>query len=381
MRIAMIGTRGVPARYGGFETCVEEVGSRLAKAGHEVTVYCRSGAGGPAPGWHKGMRLVTLPALRRRALETLSHTFLSVAHVVTHVRPDAVLVFNAANAPFLPALRLRRLPVATHVDGLEWQRGKWGPRAQQYYRVAESMSVRWSDALIADATGIADYYTSEFGAPTRLISYGAPRVSARPDEVSSLGLRPTGYHLVVARFERENHVAEIVRGYARSGTTTPLVVVGAAPYGARYTAEVHEAADDRVRFLGSVWDQDLLDQLYANAFVYWHGHSVGGTNPSLLRAIGAGAATNAFDVSFNREVLGGSGRYWNDPDDVARLVDEADGQAAEIRARGELALAEADRYDWDEVAAAYDRLCRDLADGGSPRGHRGSGRRTREGAQ
>jgi len=143
---------------------------------------------------------------------------------------------------------------------------------------------------------------------------------------------------------------------------------------------VHEAADDRVRFLGSVWDQDLLDQLYANAFVYWHGHSVGGTNPSLLRAIGAGAATNAFDVSFNREVLGGSGRYWNDPDDVARLVDEADSQPAGIRVRGELALAEADRYDWDEVADAYDRLCRDLADGGSRRGHRESGRRTREGA-
>ena len=188
-RIALVGTRGVPARYGGFETAVEEVGRRLADAGHEVVVYCRTSADEPRPETHLGMQLVHLPAMRRRSLETLSHTGLSVAHLLAH-RVDAAIVFNAANAPWLPLLRAARIPVATHVDGLEWKRAKWGGTGKRYYRVAEALSVRWSDALIADAQGIADYYRDEFGAPTELIAYGAPKIAggasdkladARPD--------------------------------------------------------------------------------------------------------------------------------------------------------------------------------------------------------
>ncbi|MGH8976817.1 MAG: DUF1972 domain-containing protein, partial [Acidimicrobiia bacterium] len=175
MKIAMVGTRGVPARYGGFETCVEEVGSRLSAAGHEVVVYCRTNSSeDPArPKEYKGMSLVHRPALKKRSLETLSHTALSVGHLMTHPA-DAVLLFNAANAPMLPALRTRGLPVATHVDGLEWKRAKWPPLGRKYYRIAESLAVRWSDALIADAHGIREYYDNEFGAPTELITYGAP---------------------------------------------------------------------------------------------------------------------------------------------------------------------------------------------------------------
>ena len=142
--VALVGTRGVPARYGGFETCVEEVGTRLAARGHDVTVYCRPTADEERPAEYAGMRLVHRGALRRRSLETLSHTGLSVAHLLRH-RTDAAIVFNAANAPYLPALRAARIPVATHVDGLEWRRAKWGRTGQRYYRTAESLAVRWSD--------------------------------------------------------------------------------------------------------------------------------------------------------------------------------------------------------------------------------------------
>ena len=196
-----------------------------------------------------------------------------------------------------------------------------------------------------------------------MISYGAPQVTANPSALEGTGLLPRAYHLVVARFEPENHVAEIVEGYSRSAAQHPLVVVGGAPYGAGYTARVHAAADDRVRFLGPVWDQHLLDQLYANSLVYWHGHSVGGTNPSLLRAMGAGASTNAFDVSFNREVLRDSGRYWSTPDEVARQAEEAERDTVTTTARGCDSLVESRRYDWDDVAAAYEQLCVDLATG------------------
>ncbi len=376
VRIAMIGTRGVPARYGGFETCVEEVGSRLADRGHDVTVYCRrpEGASGPDPVEHKGMRLVTLPALRRRSLETLSHSALSVAHVLGR-GTDAALVFNAANAPLLPALRARGVPVATHVDGLEWQRAKWGGVGREYYRRAESLAVRWSDALIADAQGISDYYAAEFAAPTTLISYGAPLVDERkPDLLVPLGLRPQGYHLVVARFEPENNVETAVRGYVSSSSLLPLVVVGSAPYADEYTAAVHAAADERVRFLGGVWDQELLDQLYANACSYVHGHSVGGTNPSLLRAIGAGVPTTALDVFFNREVLGDAGEYWADAGDLARLLKESEAHPEETRARGAAARLRALDYDWDDVADGYEDLCRRLAARDVP-SRRPSGRR------
>lgn len=368
LRIAMVGTRGVPARYGGFETCIEEVGTRLAARGHQVTVYCRrTNVDGPALDDFQGMRLVHLPAMRKRSLETLSHTGLSVAHLARH-RTDVALVFNCANAPWLPVIRSSGIPVATHVDGLEWKRAKWGPLGKRYYKLAERLSVRWSDALIADAVGISNYYRETHSAATNLISYGAPVVEPGSDGLAGVGLGPDAYHLLVARFEPENHVLEIVRGYAQSSARLPLVVVGSAPYSDEYTQRVHAEADSRVRFLGGVWDQKLLDQLYANARSYLHGHSVGGTNPSLLRAIGAGAPTEAFDVVFNREVLGSAGRYFTAPDELARLVEDSETDPAAAVRRGQAALQRAGSYDWDDVADRYEGLCRRLA--GPGRAHR-----------
>jgi glycosyltransferase involved in cell wall biosynthesis len=372
----MVGTRGVPAQYGGFETCVEEVGARLAARGHDVIVYCRTtrADSNERPTSYRGMTLVHHRAIRRRSLETLSHTAGSVAHLTAHP-VDTVLLFNAANAPLLPVLRARGLPVATHVDGLEWRRAKWSGAGRRYYRIAESLAVRWSDAVIADAAGIREYYELEFGAHAQLISYGAPDISSqRPALLAPLDLDPRGYHLVVARFEPENHIDMIVDGYCASRARLPLVVVGAAPYADAYTARVKARADARVRFLGAVWDQELLDELYANALIYLHGHSVGGTNPSLLRAIGAGAATDAFSVSFNREVLGDAGRYWSTAADVAVLVESAEADRPATLARGERCRTRAGAYRWDDVAADYEALCRRLAAREDPR-PRPSGRR------
>lgn len=377
MRIAMIGTRGVPAHYGGFETAVEEIGQRLVARGHDVTVYCRD-SGGPRRHHYLGMRLVHLPCLKGRSVETLSHTALSALHVVTHRRHDVALVFNAANAPFLPLLRLRRTPVAVHVDGLEWQRAKWGQAGRRYYRWAESCAVRRADALIADAQGIADYYDEEFGAATELLAYGAPiQTEIRGDRLPELGVDPGRYHLLVARFEKENHVAEIVAGYRRSRAALPLLVVGSAPYADDYTARVRRAArsDPRVRMLGGLWDQEQLDQLYANCLTYLHGHSVGGTNPSLLRAMGAGADVIAFDVGFNREVLGEWGHYFATSEQLGTLVERAELLPDEAAERGDhFRSRAATRYDWHEVTAGYEQLCKQLDSGESARGA-ASGRR------
>lgn len=377
MRIAMIGTRGVPAHYGGFETAVEEIGQRLVARGHDVTVYCRD-SGAPHDEHYLGMRLIHLPSIRGRSVETLSHTALSALHLLTHRRHDVALVFNAANAPFLPVLRLRGTPVAVHVDGLEWQRAKWGPAGRRYYRWAESCAVRWADALIADAQGIADYYDAEFSAATELLTYGAPiQTEIRGDRLAELGVDPGRFHLLVARFEKENHVAEIVAGYRRSKATLPLLVVGSAPYADAYTARVRNAtrSDPRIRMLGGLWDQEQLDQLYANCLTYLHGHSVGGTNPSLLRAMGAGADVIAFDVDFNREVLGEWGHYFATSEKLGTLVERAELLPEAAAERGaHFRSRAATRYDWHEVTAGYEQLCKQLDSGDSVRGA-ASGRR------
>ena len=361
MNIAFLGIRGVPARYSGFETAAEEVGRRLVERGHAVTVYCR---GRDEHSEWMGMRLVHLPTLRLKVTDTLAHTALSMLHLQRRP-PDVAVIFNAANAPLLPLARARRVPVALHVDGLEWKRAKWGPMGKRYYRAAERLAVRWADALIADARGIEEYYRQTFGAPSSFIPYGAPILAdPRTDRLAELDLLPRRYHLVVARFEPENNVETMVRGYLASASSLPLAVVGSAPYSARYTERIRDlaASDARVRLLGGVWDQDLLNALYANAYCYLHGHSVGGTNPTLLRAMGAGAPVLAFDVVFNREVLADTGRFFAGPDALARLVDEEEADSDACRQRG---LRGRDRaaalYDWDAVTDGYEALCERLA--------------------
>lgn len=365
MRIAMIGTRGVPAAYGGFETAVEEVAVRLVTRGHDLTVYTRGST--KREKTFKGIRIVHLPAVPVKQLETLSHTGLSIGHAVLTRTPDVAFVFNAANAPFLPLLRVRGIPTALHMDGLEWKRAKWGARGRSYYRWAEQFGVRNADALIADAPGIADYYSHQFSVPTELIRYGAPiQEEASTDSLEALGLEPGQFHLVVARFEPENHVLEIVQGYHDSAASRPLVVVGAAPYAAAYTREIARVADSdpRIRLLGGVYDQELLDELYFHAYTYLHGHSVGGTNPSLLRAMGAGTAVIAHDVVFNREVLAGQGWYFNGASGVSKALDEVERDEAKVRYAGNCARVRAHvDFSWETVASAYEDLANRMGRG------------------
>lgn len=364
MRVGLLGTRGVPAHYGGFETAVEEIGSRLAARGHEVLVYCRDGTGAAE---HRGMRLVHQRAVHARTLETLSHTAASVRHART-AGLDVAIVFNAANSPLVPALRAAGTPVAIHVDGLEWKRAKWAGVGRFYYRRAEAIAVAFADCLIADAEAIVAYYRGRFGVECTLLRYGAPVLEQPPlHRLGELSLTPKGYHLAIARLEPENNIHLIVEGYRDSRLTEPLVVVGAHRYPTAYTRRLDKllASDRRVRAIGAVYDQELIDALYAGAMTYAHGHSVGGTNPSLLRAMGAGTLTLASDNPFNREVLDSAGWYFRTPADLTGLYHHlaTDPGVAEDYARRARERAEK-FYDWDEVAAGYEQMCLELAAGG-----------------
>ncbi len=364
VKVSLMGTRGVPALHGGFETAVEEIGRRLAARGYEVTVYCRN------PGQRRteylGMNLVNAPALRHRMTETLSHTAVSTAHAIIKDRPEVVLLLNAGNAPLLRPLQLAGIPTAIHLDGLESKREKWRGTGARYYRWAERASVRWGDEVIADSQAIADHVKAEYGRDSVVIRYGAEIIDPGSDRLGDLALEQQGYHLIVARFEPENHVLDAVSAYRLSTEARSLVVVGSAPYSHGYIEAVRAAAqqDPRIVFTGGIYDQQLLDQLYANARTYIHGHSVGGTNPSLLRAMGAGAPVLAYDVEFNREVTDSSAFFWTAAPELTAIFDRSAGQGlddrlTEFAASGLARIAAV--YQWDSVTDEYESLIEGLA--------------------
>jgi glycosyltransferase involved in cell wall biosynthesis len=362
MRIALLGTRGVPPRYGGFETAVDEIGSRLAARGHSVTVYCRNP--GQTLTEYRGMHLVNLPALRTKTTETLSHTGASVAHLVHHApRPEAAFVFNAANAPYIKPLQRAGVPVAVHLDGLESKRAKWRGLGSRYFSWAERASIRWADAVVADSSDIAAYIERVYGRSAEYIPYGAPVIEPASDRLHEVGLSPNNYALAVARFEPENQLLEIARAYHASSAPWPLALVGDSPYSRDYVDAVTEVAsrDARISILGSIYDQDLLDQIYGGCHLYVHGHSVGGTNPSLLRALGAGAPVLSYDVAFNREVTGGHAAFWNAPTQLAALLNSIDTSTEQWIERRRAARDHvAEHYQWDSVATRYETLAGQL---------------------
>jgi glycosyltransferase involved in cell wall biosynthesis len=302
--------------------------------------------------------------LRLKVGETVSHTAACVCHRAAR-SADVAVVFNAANAPLLPVLLAAGVPVALNVDGLEWKRAKWNALGRRYYLLCEKIATRLATELIADAPGIRDYYLATHGVSARMIPYGANIVTAAAIErLEEVGLCARGYHLVVARLEPENNVHVVVEGYRRTACALPLVVVGTTTYAGAYAKDLAASAacDPRIRMIGSVWDQELLDALYAGAATYVHGHSVGGTNPSLLRAMGAGAHVFSYDVRFNRDVLGGAGRFWKTATDVAASLAAAERDRHLLTTTNRRAVDRiATLYTWDRVADAYEQLCFDLA--------------------
>jgi glycosyltransferase involved in cell wall biosynthesis len=358
MRVAILGTRGVPACYGGFETLAEELGRRLVDRGHEVTVYGRRGFVDSRLDRYRGMRLVVLPAVRTKHLETLTHTLLSALHAGQQ-RYDAVLLCNAANAPLVPILHLAGMPVALNVDGLERKRRKWGAVARSYYRLCEALAALLADRLVTDAEVIRRYYRHAYRVPSRMIPYGGDLEPPwGTDQLERLGLDPGGYLLYVSRFEPENNPHRVVEAYGRVETPRRLVMVGGAPYAPGLTRRVRELADERVLLPGPVYG-DGYRQLLFNCRLYLHATEVGGTHPALVEAMGAGRPVLYYDTPENREVAGGAGlpfRFAGDRalERVLERVVEDDAALDGLGGRSRQRVAE--RYAWEDVATAYEEV-------------------------
>ncbi|NWF99474.1 MAG: DUF1972 domain-containing protein [Thermoanaerobaculaceae bacterium] len=367
MRIALLGTRGIPARYGGFETFAEELSARLAGRGHQVTVYTRAHLASPGVTVHRGARVRVLPCWRSKALETLSHTFLSCLDV-TRQEFDVVLLCNAANAPLLPLLHARGLPVALNVDGLEHKRRKWGAVARRYSLCAQWLACRWADLVVTDAEVIRRYYRRRWGRHSLMIPYGGDlEPPAGRGTLDELGLRPEGYFLYVSRFEPENNPDRVVAAYRRIAMDTPLVLLGDAPYAFELVRRVRElaAADPRVLLAGARYGEAYRELLF-NARAYIHATEVGGTHPALVEALGAGRLVFYLDNAPNREVVGDAGVPFtfagpNALDQQLGRFSLEGPQVQQLRAAARARVQA--RYRWDDVAQAYEQALEGLCSG------------------
>ncbi len=363
MRIALLGTRGIPANYGGFETFAEELSVRLAARGHRVSVYCRTNnVEIREPEW-RGVRLVHLPTIPHKYFDTLAHTAIGTLHLFFLGRYDVALYCNGANAIYTWAPRFRGIPTALNVDGLERQRKKWNALARAWYRLSEKLATWLPTEVVSDARVIERYYRETYGKATRCIAYGSDmeRLESR-ETLDKLGLEPGGYFLYVSRMEPENNALLTVRAFERTNLKQKLVMVGDAPYAAEYIREVRATADDRVLFPGAIYGQGYRE-LQSHCMAYIQATEVGGTHPALIEAMGRGAPTLYLKTPENEEVAGDCGLgFQKDEAELAALLERVAAMPDDERkAWGERALASARaRYDWEVITSEYEKLFQDL---------------------
>ncbi|MGE2715277.1 glycosyltransferase [Mycolicibacterium litorale] len=357
----MIGTRGYPSYYGGFETAIRKLAPFLVNAGWDVTIYCRNGSTRlDDPEADARVQTRTTMGLETKSLSTLSYGLTSSVDASIR-RPDVALVMNVANGFYLPLLRSRKVPSLVNVDGIEWERAKWSPQAKRVFRTGAKITAKWASSLVFDARAIESYWNENFGVGGHFIPYGG---DVPPAMEVPQGLSHRGYVLVVARLVPENSVPEFFRAVPAIAEKYPVVIVGSAGYGGELDSAAAElvANHPTVSWLGHVSNDALLLSLWQHAGVYFHGHSVGGTNPALVQAMAAGAPVLARDTVYNREVLGQDGVFVSpDPQSIAKGVLQMmdDPSAREAAAESNLKRA-TEHYAWPDICGRYEESLREL---------------------
>jgi glycosyltransferase involved in cell wall biosynthesis len=367
MKIAIAGTRGIPAHYGGFETFAEELSVRLVARGHDVVVYGRKPLFKQYLGadQHRGVAIRITGTIMHKYFETPMHSL--TTFIDLFFRPvDVVLLCNAANSPFSWIARVRGMPLATNVDGIERLRGKWNSLGRLWYRLGELSAVLFSNRIIADAQMIKRYYQETYKTDSQVIAYGAHVVKRPAGKIlQQFGLSARKYVLYVSRLEPENNALGVVEAYCRSASQIPLVIVGDAPYAKEYIARVKAAADSRVIFTGFQFGE-AYQELRSNALVAVQATEVGGTHPALVEAMAYGNCVIANRVPEHEEVLADAGLYYekNDFLQLTELFTKVLSDPDLIEKFGQLAQARAkEHYDWEAVTDKYEQLFKELLAG------------------
>ena len=374
MNVAVLGTRGIPASYSGFETAVEQITSRLVERGHKVTVYCRPHVVDPSIKSWKGAELIHLRTIRNKYLDTFVHTFLSALHAAYKLKPDVALFFIAGNSPLCLITRARGIPTLINIDGLDSNRRKWNRFAKAYLRWAERVSPRMATRAITDSHAVAHIFEQSFGKHIGVVPYGA---EAPPDTgtetLDRLGVEPRKYVLFVGRLEPENNPHLLVEAWSRIPTAKTrgmsLVVVGGAPYASEYILRVQRGADPRVIFPGYVFGRGYWE-LQRNAYLFCAPTEVGGTHPVILEALVAGNCVLVNDYEPNAETVGDAGVYFSGAEgvpDLARQLEYLIEHPEVVEDYRSSALRRAEQYSWRAVATAYEQLLLEVS-GGSGHG-------------
>jgi glycosyltransferase involved in cell wall biosynthesis len=355
IRLIILGTRGIPARYGGFETFAEQLATRLVTRGIDVTVACPS-LSSKRDELYRGVRLkfVAFPSCGK-----YSEIFWDArCYCTAWKRQDVVYMLGLAGAFAAWIPRLFGKTVWVNTDGVEWKRAKFSWLQRTYLALAELMSVLFASRIIADSASIASYLRRRYPGLRKIstIAYGADIPTKEPDRklLDEWGLRSFDYYISVCRLEPENHVLEIVEGYERSGSLLPLLILGNIQNPNPYVRRLLAKTSERIRYLGTVFDREKLEALRYHAKVYLHGHSVGGTNPSLLEAMACSNVVIAHDNPFNREVLGAAGLFFDSSEALATQIMTVESGEVDFH---ELRKAASDRirehYLWDQIADQY----------------------------
>lgn len=362
MKLAILGSRGIPASYGGFETFAEELSTRLVqKYGVEVAVYCEE-AGKNYQNEFQEVKLVHLKAPQCGPLSTLAFDLRCLWHA--RRRFDIVYMLGYGAALFFSIPGFYGQKIWVNMDGIEWARSKWSWLGKSWLKVMEGLALRYADRIIADAEAIRQHLIRRHRRmpPCSVIPYGAPLIEEPPSEelLAEWNICPYEYFLIVCRLEPENHVLEILEGFSQTEGDYPMIVVGNIRESSNYVKNLLSLRERRIRFIGTVYEQRKLQALRYYTRAYFHGHSVGGTNPSLLEALGCGNIIVAHDNYFNREVAGGIAFYFRNPRDITKiirhldLIPEQDLRSMKQQARNIIK----EKYNWEDVTELYFNLIR-----------------------
>lgn len=367
MKIAILGTRGIPASYSGFETAVEELASRLSARGHEVTVYCRPHVVDRRLERYKGAELVHLRTIQNKYLDTFVHTFRSALHTARVTKPDVALFFIAGNSPLCLITSRGDIPAVINVDGLDSDRRKWPALAKAYLRFAESRAPRWADLAITDSHAVADIFERRYGTRIGVVPYGVEDPGYEGTEMlERLGLEPRKYVLFVGRLEPENNPHLLVEAFSRIDAERArgmkLAVVGGAPYASDYIRNVWRSADPRVVFPGYVFGRGYWE-LQRHAYLFCAPTEVGGTHPVILEAMAAGNCVLVNDHPPNAETVRDAGIYFSGRtgvDDLTAQLDRLLNDPELVAKYRKRALRRARKYSWEAVTDQYERMLEDV---------------------
>ncbi len=361
MKIALLGTRGIPASYSGFETCVEQLGQRLVERGHQVTVYCRSHHITYPDAHYKGMRLIKLPTIANKYLDTIVHSFISSLHALTQ-HYDVALYFIAGNSPTTWIPRLVGTKTILNVDGLDWKREKWPKLAKKYIQFAEYLATKLPNVYITDSHVVQSYYRDRFHSGPPYIAYGSEVEHVSPGEtLDRYSLQPQKYILFVGRLVPENCAHHLVTAFQGLDTDLKCVIVGDAPYAEEYIETLKASAhnEPRIIFTGYVFGRGY-HELGSNAKIFVETSGVGGTHPALTEAMAFGNCIIVHNTPENLETIGDAGLAYDGKNgaeslraSIARLLSEPAlidqyCQRADQRARA--------YYSWAAVTDDYERL-------------------------